>query len=254
MENYYKIHELAGLYGISTDALRLYQKAGLITPAYTDPSTGYRYYGIPEILRLDYILQLKGLNFSLAEIKKALSNRLSVEEKRGMLLKEFNRIKELLGRFESFLAEPDGSVKKYVRPRHFVIWETAKVKKWEEILGYFVGLTEKMIKNKLKTILSASAYAVYEGEFQLENFSCEVRLEVAPSRCPLIKEIPAETFISVTHKGSYETLKSAYDRIYDYAEANKLTLKNYAVERYVVAYDNSPLSSDFITEVEIPVD
>ena len=38
----YTIHEVAALLNISTDAIRLYEKEGLVTPT-RNPENGYRY-------------------------------------------------------------------------------------------------------------------------------------------------------------------------------------------------------------------
>ena len=51
MANRYTIHEIAKLLGISTDAIRLYEKEGLVTPVH-DPQNGYRYYETLDIQRI----------------------------------------------------------------------------------------------------------------------------------------------------------------------------------------------------------
>ena len=40
----YQIGEVARLFHLSISLLRHYDKTGLVTPEYTDPDTGYRYY------------------------------------------------------------------------------------------------------------------------------------------------------------------------------------------------------------------
>ena len=42
----YQIGEVARLFHLSISLLRHYDKTGLVTPEYTDPNTGYRYYSI----------------------------------------------------------------------------------------------------------------------------------------------------------------------------------------------------------------
>ena len=43
-KNLYQIGEVARLFHLSISLLRHYDKTGLVTPEYTDPETGYRYY------------------------------------------------------------------------------------------------------------------------------------------------------------------------------------------------------------------
>lgn len=47
----YSIHSVAELLGISSDAIRLYEKEGLVSPM-RDESNGYRYYGNEQIHRI----------------------------------------------------------------------------------------------------------------------------------------------------------------------------------------------------------
>ena len=42
----FSIGDVAGLFNLSTGTLRHYETLGLITPEYTDPDTGYRYYSV----------------------------------------------------------------------------------------------------------------------------------------------------------------------------------------------------------------
>jgi len=64
----YTIRDVAALIGISTDAIRLYEKEGLISPL-RDPQNGYRYYGSEEIQRVMGIHLYRQLNVSIPEIR-----------------------------------------------------------------------------------------------------------------------------------------------------------------------------------------
>jgi len=68
MPKQYTIREVADLIGISTDAIRLYEKEGLVFPL-RDPKNGYRYYGPDEIQHIMGIHLYRQLDTSLAEIR-----------------------------------------------------------------------------------------------------------------------------------------------------------------------------------------
>lgn len=72
------IGEMARINGISSQALRLYSKMGLIEPAYINEETGYRYYDIRQSVCLDMIRYMKSLGISLKEIQ-VLLNRTDIE-------------------------------------------------------------------------------------------------------------------------------------------------------------------------------
>lgn len=66
------IGKVAGLYDITVQTLRHYDKIGLFQPELVNPETGYRYYSVPQLRQLEYILFLRQLDFSLPEIQKAM--------------------------------------------------------------------------------------------------------------------------------------------------------------------------------------
>lgn len=71
----YQIGEVARLFHLSISLLRHYDKTGLVTPEYTDPDTGYRYYSIRQFECLNTIRYLRALDMPLEEIGDFLHNR-----------------------------------------------------------------------------------------------------------------------------------------------------------------------------------
>lgn len=68
----FKIGEFSKLTQISIRMLRYYDEAGLLKPAETDPSSGYRLYSADQIPLLNQIVFLRDLGFSIAEMADAL--------------------------------------------------------------------------------------------------------------------------------------------------------------------------------------
>ncbi len=87
MANRHTIRDVANLLGISTDAIRLYEKEGLVTPL-RDPQNDYRYYGTYEIQRIMAICLYRQLDVSLSDIKELLkaSNFPEIIEGYGTLI------------------------------------------------------------------------------------------------------------------------------------------------------------------------
>ena len=75
-----KIGEIAGFFGVSVKAIRVYEKKGIIKPAQIDDLTGYRYYTADQVQQLNALLELQQLGFTLAEIKKLLKGGMSNEQ------------------------------------------------------------------------------------------------------------------------------------------------------------------------------
>ncbi|MCZ1269333.1 MerR family transcriptional regulator, partial [Paenibacillus tundrae] len=62
MKNDYKINEISKLYGIGVDALRYYEKLGLLVPR--RDGNGYRLYSLQDMYKLNIIRDLRQLDFT----------------------------------------------------------------------------------------------------------------------------------------------------------------------------------------------
>ncbi len=71
-EELLSIGKMAEINGVSIPTLRLYDKNGLLVPAYIDEESGYRYYTLQQTARLDIIAYMKELGMSLSEISHIL--------------------------------------------------------------------------------------------------------------------------------------------------------------------------------------
>lgn len=69
MKNYFSIGETAKLNDITPKALRLYDKMGILKPAYIDEDSGYRYYSVEQFIHIDVIKYSKNIGIPLKEIK-----------------------------------------------------------------------------------------------------------------------------------------------------------------------------------------
>lgn len=69
-----KIGDLAGQSGVSVQAVRFYERSGLL-PEPTRTRSGYREYGVHDVHRLRFIRRAKDLGFTLTEIGELLDLR-----------------------------------------------------------------------------------------------------------------------------------------------------------------------------------
>jgi DNA-binding transcriptional MerR regulator len=81
----FSIGDFAALGRVSVRMLRHYDALGLLTPAQTDPVSGYRYYEADQLRRLNRIIVLKDLGLTLEKVSDILDDKVSVEELHGML-------------------------------------------------------------------------------------------------------------------------------------------------------------------------
>lgn len=81
----FRIGEFAQIGQVSPRQLRHYDHLGLLRPELIDRQTGYRYYGIRQLARLNRLLALKELGLSLEQIGPMLDDETPPSELRGML-------------------------------------------------------------------------------------------------------------------------------------------------------------------------
>jgi DNA-binding transcriptional MerR regulator len=79
-----RIGDFARLAGVSIETLRHYDELGVLRPARVDGFTGYRYYAAEQLARLNRIVALKDLGFSLKQIEEVLDG-ITLERLSGML-------------------------------------------------------------------------------------------------------------------------------------------------------------------------
>jgi DNA-binding transcriptional MerR regulator len=99
----FRIGEFAQIAQVSGRQLRFYDQLGLLQPAHTDPQTGYRYYSIRQLPRLNSILALKELGLSLEQIGPLLKNEMSPAELRAMLTMKRAQLEQSLREEEARL-------------------------------------------------------------------------------------------------------------------------------------------------------
>ncbi|MGA5062932.1 MerR family transcriptional regulator [Streptomyces exfoliatus] len=70
---------------VSVRMLRHYDAIGLLRPARVDPHTGYRFYTADQLARLNRVIALKDLGFTLEQVGAILGEQIDADELRGML-------------------------------------------------------------------------------------------------------------------------------------------------------------------------
>jgi DNA-binding transcriptional MerR regulator len=81
----FSIGDFASHGRVSVRMLRHYDAIGLLRPAHVDAATGYRSYQAAQLARLNRVVALKELGFTLTEVQSIVDDEVSPEELRGML-------------------------------------------------------------------------------------------------------------------------------------------------------------------------
>ncbi len=268
-----KIGDFSKLSLVSVKTLRYYDEMGLLQPIETDRSTGYRYYSLDQLPRLNRILALKDLGFSLEQIAQALENGITLEQLRGMLrlkqAEQQQRVQEeqeRLVRVEARLRqiEMEASVSKYdVVIKKLEAQKVASVRRilddprgvgrmFDELFGY---LGKKGIRPL------GPPYGIWhDHEYKEKDLDAEVVVPVAQS-FPAgdgvqPSELPAVASAACTiHQGPYEDFSQAYTAIAEWITANGFRMVGPYRELYLRGPGPGPMDpKSYVTEIQIPVE
>jgi DNA-binding transcriptional MerR regulator len=107
MAMHLKIGEFARLAHVSLKTLHHYDAIGLFQPAQVDRFTSYRYYTLEQLPRLNRILALRDLGFTLEQVAVLLDENVSVDELRGMLRLRRAQLAQEIAAAQDKLAQVD---------------------------------------------------------------------------------------------------------------------------------------------------
>lgn len=254
------IGQMAKLNHISEQALRLYDREGLLSPLYRDEKNGYRYYDIRQSAQLDMIQYMKALGMPLKEIKTHMKkwdmgrvkqllreNRDAIDQRVRELNLQKRAIERALDSYDRYeSAPPDGAmVMEYIPKRQMYVTNTSvnfydyDIAEYEKILR---NLKEDMTAHDISPFYFANAGTILRREnfMKRDLYSTEVFVFVDREYVDeeLITVIPASPYLCI-YCDRFEKEKEYIDRLLAAIEE-----KHYTV------------TGDYICEVivEMPLD
>jgi predicted transcriptional regulator YdeE len=269
----FKIGDFSKLAQVSVKTLRHYGKLGLLKPAWIDRFNGYRYYTADQLPRLNRILTLKDLGFSLEQIRQMLREDLPAAELRGMMRMkqaemeqqiraEQARLERVARRLQQI--EQEGSMPAYeVVLKHILPQRVAGVRDIvpdiQRLPQLFVELDQYLHNQNVGLEPGSAPLAVYyDAEYHEERIDVEAAAPLAQrisgTRRVKIHELAgADSMACAIHIGQTERISDVYSVLLNWAENNgyRATGPNREVYLQVSKADTGP--DQPVTEVQIPV-
>lgn len=262
MERYFKIGELARLYGIGTDSIRYYEELGLIKPVRA--ANGYRMYSINDIWRMNVIRDLRALGFSMPRIREYLEGH-SVDATLALLQQERDeidrRMAELqrlrsdvgsrLAALESAQQKPVGVVEQARYPQRRC-YEIAQTFDTDEEMDVLIKRLLNRIPNRLHIIgntqigcrmdwqaVGQGNYHHYDGVFIIDDGGDATD-----------GVIPAGDYLTLRYKGSSRQGDIYVPMLLQHAQTNGLTLAGEIIELILVDIHEARDYGEHITELQ----
>lgn len=265
-----KIGDFARLGQVTVQTLRHYDDLGLLKPVEVDAFTGYRYYTLEQLSRLNRVLALKDFGLSLEQIAQLLAQDLPPSELRGMLKLKQSELREQvrdqidrLERIEARLqmleqenaALPYDIVLRRVEPlliasvRGFLptYWDATPL--WME-------LAEKMSRAGLTT--AGPYFSIYHAtEPQIDTEACVPVTSAAREQSILpVYELPAvEQMACTIHYGPFTGLINGFTALFQWVNVNGYQIAGPDREIYLRHPSKTDFANDTqaVTELQLPV-
>lgn len=265
----FKIGDFARLNKVTVKALRHYESVGLLQPGRIDASTGYRYYMASQMPRLNRIMALKDLGFSLEEISVLLyaemdpehlrtflevkhseiSSRVRDEQARLVRIENYMRMKE-----EGHAMRYDCVVKKIEPVRVAAIRDHIPSHSEQGHLWQTLG--EHIDKHGVKIV--PPCMVIYHEGSSDAYVDAEV-IEPIVGDLPETEQIRVKTLegvaemACVVHKGPYQTLHNAYSSLLNWLEENRYEMAGPQRELYLAGEWSTTDPNEYITEIQCPI-
>jgi DNA-binding transcriptional MerR regulator len=280
----FKIGEFSRMSRVSVRMLRHYDQLGLLTPSQTDRFTNYRYYSADQLPRLNRILALRDLGFSLEQIGNMLDEDLSPEQLLGMLkLKraeielqmqmEQTRMDRLEARIRQLgNASMAGSYDVILREVEPVLVATLReVAADDERIHLMFNELETYVAQYEQARADKPPLAIYyDGEYREQDIDAELAVplnySIPESDAVRVRETPRKSNVAcVVHAGSYSSLYQAYNALLGWIETNHYRMAGPIIEVYLrygaetLGFDLPPTfleshSNQYVTELQLEVE
>lgn len=268
-----RIGDFARLSQVSVVTLRHYDEIGLLKPVAVDDFTGYRYYSVGQLPRLNRILALKDLGFSLGQIEQVLNGGISLDELRGMLklkhaeveqqvMEEQARLARIAARLRQIELEdsmPDYEVVLKTVPPMWIASRTVTIPTNDQVPDY-LGPAYKAVYDHLKAQGAKDTGACLAVWHQpADVYTNEVAEAAVPIDRPLpgtdevkVYELAQAQVASVVHHGNFEDFTQGHTVLLKWIEANGYRIVGPYREIYL-QHDSSDMSNT-ATEIQYPVE
>ncbi|MBU3146277.1 MerR family transcriptional regulator [Clostridium sp. CF012] len=248
----FSIGEMSKLQNISVQALRYYDKIGLLKPSYINEKSSYRYYSAKHFVILDLIKQCKAMGLSLDEIKELIENYTSfdsilniISKQKEMVdskIKELNIMKNNINfleeRIKNSLEEGINDVFiKYNEERKFIKYNNTKryTEEFEINLSEILVAMEQKYSSSNKELAFAVSYQDVKkyDELIYNNMLISVSERITDNDNNLIT-LPKGEYITLNFDDDYNDTSKYYKSLIEYIDRKNIEVSGDFYEVYIM--------------------
>lgn len=269
MKKYFSIGETAKINNVSIQALRLYDKMGLLKPAYVDRKNNYRYYTIDQFVYLDLIKYSKHIGAPLKELsdvlhKKDVVTLLSFLKNQQKVVKKeiirLNNISNAIGHIENKinyaieLKETNIIFFRDIKKRY--IMNTLLNKKDEENdIEIKLRKLDKILEDNEIMFEGETGYFINtylilnKGKISYESLYSTIIIDNIEKKNVDFKEIPEGHFICIAYLKNER--EDAVNKLRKYIKEKKILSKGIGIETQLFNTIEICANNDSLYELQI---
>ena len=265
MKEFYRIHELARLFGLCPDTLRYYEERGLLRPVRGE--NRYRLYGIQDVVTLNIIRSLRDLDVPTGDIRSYLEAR-TVEETRSLLdreeealdarvraleeaRREVRRRRERLERYAKVPCGPVDFLREEERPCVFLQEDIIL----EGEIDFVLKKLESRHQAYIKVIGDQCMGAAVDGESLkrgVYNHFSRVFFLTQPG-LPCDGALPAGEYARLFYRGAYDRLEEHWHTLRSGVEDAGRHVDGAPLELYRVDAHDTNREEEYVTELQVKI-
>jgi DNA-binding transcriptional MerR regulator len=244
----YSIAEFSKITGISIKALRLYHEKGLLVPEHVDDQSGYRHYGPASVTRARAVVLLKQMLVPLDVISEILDRY----ENEADVVEFFSRHQtEIVGRIASLkrvvssldaIIDQERRVKAMLDSSEFKVEEKtidalliASIR-WRGKYSDCGKAFSKLYGAMGRYVCGKPMDLYYDEGYKEDDADIETAVPIRKGRqVPgiTIRELPGGKAVSLIHKGPYDLIGRAYEKLADYTQQQQLRCQSPVRQVYI---------------------
>ncbi len=248
----FKIGEFSRLSRVSVRMLRHYDQLGLLTPSQTDSFTGYRYYSADQLPRLNRIIALRDLGFSLEQIAEMLNEDVSSEQLLGMLKLKRADVEQQMQTEQERLYRLEARIKQMNQTANHTKYDVILRDIESELVGAYrevakddnriqemFDLVETYIARYENARADKPPFTIYyDDEYRDVEIDCEVcvplKYAIPESESIRVRKTPKQFKVAcVVHVGNYLNIGQAYNALLNWIDVNGYQMKGPIREIYL---------------------
>ncbi len=264
----FSIGEFSKITGLTVKTLRFYHEQGLLVPSWVDEETGYRYYTPAKIEAARAITFLRGLDFSVGEIREILAQAAQENDLLEVMERQRTVIEEKIRGYRKVVASLDQFIGNEREARLIMTNLSLEIEEKDVAPILMAGVRMKgkysecgkgfsRIGRSLGRQIQGKAFLLlYDQEFREEDADFEACLPIRAGKAVegiSVRELPGGHCVSLVHRGPYNDLGRSYARILQYIHEKGYKVQTPSREIYLkgpgMIFKGTP--KNYLTEIQM---